>query len=160
MKSKDLQNIVLSKYRKDEIPTTEIHRALNGGISLATIKRWCQMIRQSGSIQLLDACDGPRIVTTKENIQKVKNRLRQKQKVSARKLSRELGISAISVRRILKIDLGLKPYKTTIEPSLPDRVHRVQEFGTRIRTRTRCIRIGRTGPGSGPAESKLLIKTE
>ena len=32
---------------------TEIHHRLNGGISLTTIKRWCQTIRQSDSIQLL-----------------------------------------------------------------------------------------------------------
>ena len=38
MKSKDLQNIVLSMYQKGDTPTTEIHRDLNGGISLATIK--------------------------------------------------------------------------------------------------------------------------
>ena len=31
-----------------------------------------------------------------------------------------LGISATSVRRILKVDLGLKPYKKVIEPSLSD----------------------------------------
>ena len=40
MKSKDLQNIVLSKYEKGDIPT-EIHRHLNGEISLATIKTCC-----------------------------------------------------------------------------------------------------------------------
>ena len=32
---------------------TEIHRHLEGGISLVTIKRWCQIIRQSDSIQLI-----------------------------------------------------------------------------------------------------------
>ena len=37
MKSKDLQNIVLSKYQKGDIPT-EIHHDLNGRISLVTIK--------------------------------------------------------------------------------------------------------------------------
>ena len=37
MKSKDLQNIILSKYQKGDTPT-EIHRCLNGGISLAAIK--------------------------------------------------------------------------------------------------------------------------
>ena len=78
------------------------------------------MIRQSGSIQLLGTRAGPWVVRTKENIEIVRNRLRQKQKVSARKLSREVGISATSVRRILQIDLGLKPYKKIIEPSLFD----------------------------------------
>ncbi len=119
MKSKDLQSIVLSKYQNGDAPT-KIFRDLNGGIGLTTVKRWCQMIRQSGSIQLPGTHGGPRIVWTKENIQKVKTRLRRKKGVSARKLSMELGISATSVRRILKIDLGLKPYKMVIEPSLSD----------------------------------------
>ena len=119
MKSKDLQNVVLSKYKNGDTPT-KISRDLNGGISLATVKRWCQMIRRTGSIELPGTHCGPRIIRTKENIQKVKNRLRRKNGVSARKLSMKLSISATSVRRILTIDLGLKPYKKVIEPSLSD----------------------------------------
>ena len=72
MKGKDLQNIVLWKYQKGDTQT-EIHRDLNGGVSLAAITSWCQMIRQSGSIQLLDTRDAARKVATKENIQKFKN---------------------------------------------------------------------------------------
>ena len=73
------------------------------------------MIRQSGSIQLLGIRAAPRIVRAlKKNVQKVKNCLRRKYKVSVHKLSRELGISATGVRRLLKIDLGLKPYERTI----------------------------------------------
>ena len=119
MKSKDLQNMVLSKYQNGDAPT-KICRDLNSGISLATVKRWCQMIPRTGSIELSGAHGCPRMIRTKENIQKVKNRLRRKKGVSARKLSMELSISATSVRRILKIDLGLKPYKKVIEPSLSD----------------------------------------
>ena len=68
------------------------------------------MIRRTGRIELTGTHGGPRLVRTKENIQKVKNRLRRKNRISARKLSMELGVSATSVRRILKIDLGLHPY--------------------------------------------------
>ena len=82
MKSKDLQNIVLSKY--DTL--TEIHRHLNDGISLARIERYCQMIRQSAS---RDTCCSTDSHDTKENIQKVINRLRHKQQASAGRLSRE-----------------------------------------------------------------------
>ena len=57
---------------------------------------------------------------TKENTQKVKNRLRGKQKILARKLSREPGISTTSVRQILKIDLGLEAYKKIIQSSFSD----------------------------------------
>ena len=104
MKSKDLQNIVLPKYEKGDTPT-EIFRDLNGGIGLSTIKRWCSMIRRFGSLQLTGTRGGPRIVRTKENIQKVKNCLGRKKRISARKLSMELGISRTSVVRILKHDL-------------------------------------------------------
>ena len=58
MKSKDLQNIVLSKYQKGDTPT-ETHRHLNCGISLATTKSWCQPIHQSGSIQPLGTRAAP-----------------------------------------------------------------------------------------------------
>ena len=67
MKSKDLQNIVLSKYQKCDIPT-EIHRQLNGETSLASIEKWCQTIRQSGSIQLLDIRATPRLVRALKRI--------------------------------------------------------------------------------------------
>ena len=60
MESKGVQNIVLSKYRKGDTPT-EVHCYLNGGIGLATIKKWCQMIRHSDSIQLLGTRTAPRI---------------------------------------------------------------------------------------------------
>ena len=56
----------------------------------------------------------------KENIQNVKNRLRRKGQVSARKRSVELDISERSVRRILKVDLELRSYKKIFEPALSD----------------------------------------
>ncbi|CAM4845627.1 unnamed protein product [Rotaria magnacalcarata] len=137
MKSKDLQNIVLSKYQNGDAPT-KISRDLNGGIILATVKRWCQTIRRTGSIELPGTHGDPRIIRTKENILKVKKRLRRKKGVSARTLSMELGISATSVRRILKIYLGLKPYKKVIEPSLSDdqKIKR-KKFATWVRNNFR-----------------------
>lgn len=119
MKSKDLQKVVLSKYQKGDTPT-RIYHDLNGTLGLSTIKRWCQMICRTGSIELSKSSGAPRLIRTKENIQKVKNRLRRKKGVSAARLSMELGISETSVRRILKDDLGLKSYKIIIESFLSD----------------------------------------
>ena len=119
MKSKDLQKVVLSKYQKGDTPK-QIYHHLNGGLGLRTIERWCQMIRRSGTMTLSKPLGGPRLARTRENIQKVKNRLRRKKKVSTRKISMELHISERSVRRIMKNDLGLHPYKKVIEPLLSD----------------------------------------
>ena len=105
----NLHNIVLSKYQKGDIPT-DIHRHLKDSrISLATIKRWRQMIRQSATRYTCCSTDSH---GTKENIQKVKNLFSPK--ASAGKRLRQLGISTTSIRRILKIDLGLKPCKNII----------------------------------------------
>ena len=117
MKSKDLQEVVLSKYQNGDT-TTKSHRDLNGGIGLRTIERWCQMIRRSGSIKFSSSLGGPRFATMKDNIQKVNHRLSRKKKVSARKLSMELDISERSIRRIMKNDLGLRPSKKVIESLL------------------------------------------
>lgn len=63
------------------------------------------MIRRSGSLQLTGTRGGPRIGRTKENIQKVEKRMRQKKRISARQISMKLGISKTSVSGILKKDL-------------------------------------------------------
>ena len=85
MKSENLQKIILSKGQNGDT-TTEIHRDLNGGTGLRTSKRWCQMIRHSGSIALSTLPGCPRFVRKKGNIQKVKYCLHRKKTVSARKL--------------------------------------------------------------------------
>ena len=76
MKSKDLQNVVLSKYQNDNTPT-KIYHHLSGAIGLRIIKRWCQTISQIGTISLSSPPACPRLVRTKTNIKKVKNRLRR-----------------------------------------------------------------------------------
>ena len=137
MKSKDVQQIVLSKYQGGDTPT-EIYRALNASIGFSTIKRWRQMIRRFGAIKLSSPPGRPRIVRSKENIRKVKDRLCRKKRVSARKLSVELDISERSVRRILKNDLGLFPYKKLIEPALSDgQKIRRKQFANWVRTNFR-----------------------
>ena len=137
MKSKVLQKVVLSKYQNGDI-STKIHRDLNGGIGLRTIKRWCQRIRQSGSTKLSSPLDGPRFARTKGNIQMVKHCLRRKKRVSARKLSMELGISERNVWRIMKNDLELRPYKKVIEPLLSnDQKIKRKKFANWLRTNFR-----------------------
>jgi hypothetical protein len=60
--------------------------------------------------------------------QKVKDRLKPEKPVSARKLALKLEISKRSIRRILKDDLHLKPYKKIVQSLITDahRSKRVQ----------------------------------
>ena len=137
MKSKDLQKLVLSKYEKGEGPS-EIFQHLNGALCLRTVKRWCKMIRETGSIELSTSPGRSRTIRTKESIKKVKHRLNRKKKVTSRKLAVELNISRTSVRRILKNDLLLRPYKKIVEPLLTDEhKEKRKKFSNWVRTRFR-----------------------
>ncbi|CAF4861299.1 unnamed protein product, partial [Rotaria socialis] len=49
---------------------TKIFRDLNGGLCLKTVKRWCKMISETGSIELAGPLGGSRIVRTPAAIQK------------------------------------------------------------------------------------------
>ena len=51
MKSKDLEQLVLSKHETGDT-IAKIYRDLNGAISYDTVRRWCNMIEKTGAIQL------------------------------------------------------------------------------------------------------------
>ncbi|CAF3687714.1 unnamed protein product, partial [Rotaria socialis] len=114
---------------------TKIFRDLNGGLCLKTVKRWCKMISETGSIELAGPLGGSRIVRTPAAIQKVKNRIKGGKTMSVRKLSNDLDISQKSIRRILRNDLGYYPYKKIIEPLLTDaqKIER-KKFANWVRT--------------------------
>ncbi|CAF2134317.1 unnamed protein product [Rotaria magnacalcarata] len=73
MKSKDLQKLVLSKYENGD-STSKIFNDLNGSVSYHTIRRWCKMIRERGSIDLSHTPGRPPIVRTKVMIRKLSKR--------------------------------------------------------------------------------------
>ena len=109
MKSKNFQNLVLSKYQNGDGPT-KMFRNLNGFVSLRTTERWCKAVKVIGSINLSSPLGRQR------TIQKIKHRLERRKPVSSRKTARQLSISRISIRRILRNDLGLRIYKVQNEP--------------------------------------------
>ena len=119
MKGEDLQKLGLSKYEKGE-PSTKIFEDLNGFVSSRAIRRWCKMVRETGTINLFHSLGRPCIFRTKGMIQKVRKRMKRKKRVSVRKLTGELDISNGSVVRILKQDQRYRSYKKTVEPALTD----------------------------------------
>ena len=64
MKGENFQKLILSKYEKGE-PSTKIFEDLNGFMSSRTIRRWCKVIRETGTINLSHSLARPRIIRTK-----------------------------------------------------------------------------------------------
>ena len=114
MKHKVLQQVVFCKYEDGDDPTRTF-RDLNGCLGLSTIKKWCKMIRDTGSTQLSTPSGDLRFARSSETIQEVKHKLSQKM-MSARSLAKEYNISRSSAHCILTEDLKFHAYKVTIEP--------------------------------------------
>lgn len=83
MESKDLQKVLFSKRWKGE-GRTKIFRDLSGGLCLKTVKQWCEMIHDTGSIDISNPPGCPRIIRTPAIIQKVKDQMCGKRKFSNR----------------------------------------------------------------------------
>ena len=93
------------------------------------------MIDATGSINLSVPTGPPRVIRTKNLIQKVKNRLKCKRKVSSRKMAQDFDVSRTTVRRILKEDLGCYAYKKRIEPLMTNaQKDKRKKFANWIRT--------------------------
>ena len=95
------------------------------------------MIDETGSIDLSFSPGRPRTARTEAAIKKTKQKL-NKSKVSTRKLALELDVSRTSAHRILRDDLGCRPYKYIIEPALTDEhKEKRKKFANWIRTNFR-----------------------
>ena len=116
MKSKDLQNIVFSEYRKDN-GSTKIFRELAGELSLETIRRWCKMIDTIDSIDSVYSSGRSRIVRTPGAIGKVKTWAYTSGRVSVLKNCSSPGTS---IQRILKKDLEYRSYTKRVQFFLTD----------------------------------------
>ena len=71
MNSKDLQKLILSKYEAEQT-SKKIFQDLNGAVSYSTVRRWCKMIWETGTIDLSKPFGCHRTVRTKASTQKIK----------------------------------------------------------------------------------------
>ena len=83
------------------------------------ILRCVRNFGKTGSIQL-ETKGKKRTSRTNENIENVKQVMERSHQKSVRRLSQEVGVSKTSVHRILKLDLGLYPYKIKISQQIKE----------------------------------------
>lgn len=108
---RDLREIIVRAFERGERQADIFRRFEPDGISQQyisyTIKRW----RETGSIEDRPRLGGPRTARTPQLIQKIRQRFRRKRRRSARKLAENLQTSRSTIQRVIKNDLGFKPYK-------------------------------------------------
>ena len=92
MKNEDFQKVVFSNYENGD-HSTKIFHDLNGVSDLRTNKRWCKLIRGTGSIKLSSPPGRSRTFRAEGTVKKIKNEVKQTKGVTIRKLSSKLEIS-------------------------------------------------------------------
>lgn len=91
---------------------------LNQCPSTVLIKKWVKKFEETGSTLNVKQAGAARTCRSEENVLRVSASVRQNPDLSTRKRSAELGISRTSLRRILKSDLKLHPYKIQLVQKL------------------------------------------
>lgn len=108
---RDLRQIIVRAFQRGERQADIFQRFEPDGISRQyisyTIKRW----RETGTTDDRPRCGGPRTARTPQLVHKVRERFRRKRRRSVRKLAEKLGKPLRTIQRIVKEDVGLKPYK-------------------------------------------------
>lgn len=72
-----------------------------------TIKRY----NETGNVKDRPRSGRPKTATTKEIVNKVRDRIKQNPRLSATQLAKDMNVSQESMQRILKNNLGLKSHK-------------------------------------------------
>jgi inhibitor of nuclear factor kappa-B kinase subunit alpha len=107
----DLRQIIVRAFQRGERKVDIVRRFKPDGISRQyisyTIKRW----QETGSAADRPRCGRPRTARTPPLVHKVRERFRRNRRRSVRKLAKKLDTPRTTVRRIVRDDIGLKPYK-------------------------------------------------
>lgn len=107
----DLRHLIVSAFERGERQVDILRRFQNDGVSQQfvsyTIKRW----KETGSIADRPRSGRPRTVRTPNLVRKVRDRIRRNPRRSQRKLAAALDTSRFTIRQILQLDLGFKPFK-------------------------------------------------
>ncbi len=107
----DLRQIIVRTFQRGERQADIFRRFNPDGVSRQfiskTIKRW----RETGTTDDRPRSGRPRSARTAQLVHKVRERFRRNRRRSVRKLAEKLDTPRTTVRRIVKDDIGLKPYK-------------------------------------------------
>lgn len=95
-------------------------RQIREAPSANLIKIWIKRFEETGSTSKPHAKGRPRTSRTEDNIESVKQSVREDPQMSTRKRSSVLNISRRSLQRILNLDLKLHPYKLQLTQELKD----------------------------------------
>ena len=105
------RNSVIALYLAGKSKPVIIRELQHIGVKKSFVYRTIKRYNDTGSIEKRGGCGRKKTATSSEMVRKVKERIRRNPRQSARKMATNLNVSNRSIRRILKNELKLMPYK-------------------------------------------------
>ncbi|KIH64441.1 hypothetical protein ANCDUO_05252 [Ancylostoma duodenale] len=107
----DNHSAIVALYRSGMKPLQIFKELKSIGVSQSQVYRTIKRYLENGSSKKRHGGDRRRTARIAANIGRLRKRLRRNPRQSSRKLSKSTGISRSTVMRIVKEDLGLRPFK-------------------------------------------------
>jgi inhibitor of nuclear factor kappa-B kinase subunit alpha len=119
MSAKEKRGAVVALHNEGLSPS-EISKRLE--MDLSTVCKQIKRYKQLGTLEDRPRSGRPVTATTKKNKEIIRNRIRRNSQRSMRKMAKDLLISEGSVRKIVKTQLKLHPYKLSTAHHLTDQM--------------------------------------
>lgn len=104
--------LIVKKYFEEGKTGGQIFQLVKSiGIKRDFVYRTIRRLRDTGSLNDRPRSGRKRSVCTPDRIKRVREKIRRNPARSARKLAKEENIDRESMRRIIKVELGLRPYR-------------------------------------------------
>ncbi|XP_065668110.1 uncharacterized protein LOC136088341 [Hydra vulgaris] len=108
----NVHRLLIQRRYEEGLTGAEIFKlAKVHGINERCVYRTIQRLRETGGVEDLEKSVRPRSVRTPDRIKRIREKIRRNPERSARKLPQVKGVLRESMRELLKLDLGLKPYR-------------------------------------------------
>jgi len=114
--------LIVKKFFEQHLSTSEICKRVKPmGINRMFVWRTVKRLQETGSINNRPGSGRPRTTRTKDRVKRIREKIRRNPERLARNLACEEQIDDRSMRRILKDELHLKPYKKLKRHGLTDK---------------------------------------
>ena len=113
-------NSAIEKLYQDGKTAPEIFKILKGCVSRSGVFKTIKRLKETGSAQPRVRSTPKKPIRTEKLIKKIREKLRRNPARSATKLAREAHVSPSTMRRVLRDDLKVKPFKITKRQLLSD----------------------------------------
>lgn len=108
----DCDRLIVKRHFDRGLNGTQIFNLVKvHGIKRDFVYRTIRRLRETGTVKDRPRSGRPRSARTKNRIKRIREKIRRIPERSARKMAKDENISEKSMRRILRDDLGLRPYR-------------------------------------------------